>query len=230
MKNTTGTKIDRLMEDDPITDQYWACLSFLSPEGVRNCNIRALKIRGVFATREEADKRAKELQQIDSNFHVFVGEVGKWLPWDPDPNDVKDQIYYEKELQKLMEGYKENLDKSKKMHHQYKQDMLKQAASQEQSREDKTKSRLRKKLETKNQQKKIDNLVNSQLDTIDDDDDESDIKITEDEIKNSEQLAKAERGRITNVQKEISDSTQTLESIDSKLAKIQELYKKLNKN
>ena len=49
----------------------------LSPEGIRNCNVRGLKIRGVYNTQEEANKRAEYLQKIDPNFHVFVGEVGK---------------------------------------------------------------------------------------------------------------------------------------------------------
>jgi hypothetical protein len=60
-------------------------MSFLSPEGISNCKIRGLKVRGVFATLEEASKRAKKLQEVDPAFHVFVGEAGKRLPSDPEP-------------------------------------------------------------------------------------------------------------------------------------------------
>lgn len=243
-QNNSTKYIDRLKEDEPIQNQNWVCLSFLSPEGVRNCSVRGLKIRGVFNTREEADNRAKELQHLDPYFHVFVGEVGKWLPWDPDVNDtnqVKDQYYYEKELQKLMEGYKENMERSKKMHQQYKTDMLKQGQQQELSKEEKTKARLRRKLEEKKQQQKIDSIVNRQLITEDSDQPVSNnnIKYTEqeeklldkgDEIKMTEDSVKTERTNLNNLEKEIQNQTQKVDTIDSKLAKIQALYNKLNKN
>src|SRR3989304_5647810 len=109
---TQNTKyIDYLTEDTPIPGQLWVCVSFLSPEGIKNCSVRGLKVRGVYGTHQEADNRAKELQKLDPDFNVFVGEVGKWLAWDPDPNDVQDSVYQEKELNDLMKGYKDNLEK-----------------------------------------------------------------------------------------------------------------------
>ena len=39
---------------------------------------------------------------------MFVGEVGKWLPWDPNPNAVAEQEYAEDQLNTLMKKYKEN--------------------------------------------------------------------------------------------------------------------------
>jgi hypothetical protein len=108
-------QIDNLTEDAPIANQNFVCLSFVSPEGIPGCTIRTLKIRGVYKTYEEAQERAKELQEIDADFNVFIGEVGKWLPWDPNPHEgAKDQVYYEKEMQDLVSGYKDNLQKAKK--------------------------------------------------------------------------------------------------------------------
>lgn len=154
MANNT-TKIDNLKEDKPIDRQNYVCLSFLSPEGIRNCSIRGLKIRGVYPTREEADARAKELQEVDKLFDVFVGEVGKWLPWDPDPNDgAKDQVYYEQELQTLMEGHEDNLKKSKRMHEQRRSDMLENAATEDHQTTDRNNAaldRVRKVYEKKKQ-------------------------------------------------------------------------------
>jgi hypothetical protein len=142
--------IDYLTEDDPIPRQNWVCISFLSPEGIKNCNIRGLKIRGVYDTRQEADARAKYLQNIDPDFHVFVGQVGLWLPWDPDPNDAEDQEYQEKELNDLMKGYKENLVKTRKMEEQRKRDMIeKNMQDQNKSGLEQTQDRLRRKLENK---------------------------------------------------------------------------------
>jgi len=71
-------------------------------------SIRGLKIRGVYNTQEEANKRAESLQKLDRKFHVFVGQVGYWLPWDPNANNVVDQKYLEKGLNDLMQKYNEN--------------------------------------------------------------------------------------------------------------------------
>ena len=71
-------------------------------------NIRGLKIRGTYSTRDEAEKRAKSLQSIDSDFHVFVGQVGYWLPWDPCADKVQEEHYINDQLNEMMEKYKEN--------------------------------------------------------------------------------------------------------------------------
>lgn len=242
MSQSTTKYIDYLKEDDPIPGQLWVCISFLSPEGIKNCSLRGLKIRGVYGTRAEADKRAEELQKKDADFHVFVGEMGKWLPWDPEPNDVKDQVYLEKELNDLMKGYNENQEKSKKMQQERKEDMIKQSAKEEQSRLGKTKARLRKKHAEKKQQVEIDHLVNrpppDDLEINTDSDEETNklptekektLKELDDEIKKKDEMLKAEKQRLNENQKEIIEKTQTVETIDSKLAKIQQLYEKLNK-
>merc|ERR1711904_94597 len=123
-KNTV--KIDYLTEDDVIKSQQFVCLSFLSPEGISNCKIRGLKVRGVYATYEEATERAKRLRDSDKYHHVFVGEVGKWLPWDPEPNEetVKDQNYAENQLNDLMKSYRENQQAAKTYEKQRKNEMI----------------------------------------------------------------------------------------------------------
>jgi len=71
-------------------------------------NIRGLKVRGTFNTKDEAEKRAKKLQLVDSDFHVFVGQVGYWLPWDPCADKIEDEAFINSELNSMMEKYKEN--------------------------------------------------------------------------------------------------------------------------
>ena len=70
--------------------------------------VRGLKIRGTYSTKEEAVARSKKLQRLDPLHNIFVGEIGKWLPWDPEPSQVAEQEYAEEELNKLMKKYKEN--------------------------------------------------------------------------------------------------------------------------
>jgi hypothetical protein len=71
-------------------------------------NVRGVKVRGVYDTYREAEIRAKKLQRSDRSFHVFVGQVGYWLPWDPNADKVASEEYLEEELNTLMKEYKEN--------------------------------------------------------------------------------------------------------------------------
>ena len=70
--------------------------------------MRGVKIRGTYNTYDEATQRAKILQSSDRDFHVFVGQVGYWLPWDPNADNIAEQEYMEKELNELMRNYKSN--------------------------------------------------------------------------------------------------------------------------
>merc|ERR1711935_12618 len=71
-------------------------------------SIRGVKVRGVYETQKEAEIKAKMLQKRDRTFHVFVGSVGQWLPWDPCADRVQNEEYLEDELNKLMKEYKKN--------------------------------------------------------------------------------------------------------------------------
>jgi hypothetical protein len=70
---------------------------------------RGLKIRGTYGSYREAKNRSDQISKYDKNHHVYIGQVGYWLPWDPDPHEVPEQEYQEKELNTLMKKYRENL-------------------------------------------------------------------------------------------------------------------------
>jgi hypothetical protein len=76
--------------------------------------IRGLKVRGVAGSQKEAEVRAKKIQQKDKYHNILLGEVGKWLPWDPAPTQVADQHYAEDQLNTLMQKYRENEDAKEK--------------------------------------------------------------------------------------------------------------------
>ena len=84
-----------------LEDEFYAKNEFQT-------TVRGLKIRGVYSSQAEAVARSKKLQRMDTLHNIFLAEVGKWLPWDPEPNDVKEQEYAEEELNTLMKKYKEN--------------------------------------------------------------------------------------------------------------------------
>jgi hypothetical protein len=73
-------------------------------------SIRGLKVRGVFGNSKEAEIKAKKLQNKDKYHNIFMAEVGKWTPWDPNPHEVKDQEYNNDQLNTLMKKYRENED------------------------------------------------------------------------------------------------------------------------
>jgi hypothetical protein len=84
-----------------LEDEFFATNSFRT-------TVQGLKIRGVYDTYAEALNRAKTLQKLDPSFNVYVGQVGFWLPWDPEPHTVADQEYADDQLNQLMKKYKEN--------------------------------------------------------------------------------------------------------------------------
>jgi hypothetical protein len=79
-------------------------------ENKNACSMRGIKCRGVFNTLDEAQLRAKKLHKKDKYFNVFVGQVGYWLPWDPNASNVENQEYSENRLNDLMKNYKANQD------------------------------------------------------------------------------------------------------------------------
>lgn len=106
------TKIDNLDEDTVVDSGRFFLVSFISPEGVMNCNMRGLKIRTyknkvVFQTLEEAKIAADEINKKDKYFHVFVGETGKWMGWDPSPDDrkfVEEEKWNNENQNEIMQG------------------------------------------------------------------------------------------------------------------------------
>ena len=90
-------------------------------------NIRGLKVRGTYLTREEAERRAEKLQKIDSDFHVFVGQVGYWLPWDPCADKIEDEKYLDSQLNDMMDKYKENNVNKDIFYEEQKRDKVKAA-------------------------------------------------------------------------------------------------------
>ena len=84
-----------------LEDDFFAANSFRT-------TVQGLKVRGVYDTYNEAVARAKTLQKLDPSFNVFVGQVGFWLPWDPEPQDIQNQEYADEQLNTLMKQYKNN--------------------------------------------------------------------------------------------------------------------------
>lgn len=90
-----------------LEDEFYAMNEFRT-------SVRGLKVRGVYGNPKEAELKAKKLQTKDKYHNIFIGDVGKWLPWDPQPHEVAEQEYAQDELNNLMRKYKENEDNREK--------------------------------------------------------------------------------------------------------------------
>jgi hypothetical protein len=90
-----------------LEDEFYALNDF-------HTSVRGLKVRGVYGNPKEAELKAKKLQTKDKYHNIFIGDLGKWLPWDPQPHEVGNQEYAQDELNTLMRKYKENEDNREK--------------------------------------------------------------------------------------------------------------------
>jgi hypothetical protein len=77
-------------------------------------SVRGLKVRGTFASQEEAELKCKKLRESDPNHDIFVGPVGVWIPWDPDAYKTGRVEHLEEELNALHKEKMKNEEMAKK--------------------------------------------------------------------------------------------------------------------
>jgi hypothetical protein len=124
MQSSLKPEEDYLDEDKPfkqlVKKQNFCVMSMLTPnsfpenkrEQYKDQKILGIKVRGVFETYEDARTRADLLQKTDKHHNIFVGEVGKWLPFDVDIATMEtedDPVYREQALNQYMKAYKDCL-------------------------------------------------------------------------------------------------------------------------
>jgi hypothetical protein len=108
-----------------VPGQVFACLSVIGPEAPQKNDKFGIKIRGAFATRDEAANHAKRLQKEDPTFDIYVVDMYKWLLIPPDPTKIEDVHYTNEKLEEIMIGYKENQAQAARMFNERKEAMTK---------------------------------------------------------------------------------------------------------
>ena len=106
-----------------VPGQAFACLSIVGPDSPQKNEKQGIKIRGAFATRDEAANHAKRLQKEDPTFDIYVVDLYKWLLIPPDPTKIEDVHYTNEKLEEIMSGYKENQAQAARMFNERKQGM-----------------------------------------------------------------------------------------------------------
>lgn len=112
-----------------VPGQVFACLSIVGPEAPQKNDKFGIKIRGAFATRDEASNHAKRLQREDPTFDIYVVDMYKWLLIPPDPTKIEDVHYTNEKLEEIMVGYKENQAQAARMFNERKEAMMKNTVS-----------------------------------------------------------------------------------------------------
>jgi cell division septation protein DedD len=107
-----------------VPGQLYACLSVVGPEAPQKNDKFGIKIRGAFASRDEAANHAKRLQKEDSTFDIYVVDMYKWLLIPPDPLKIEDVHYTNEKLEEIMTGYRENQAEATRMFNDRKRDMM----------------------------------------------------------------------------------------------------------
>jgi hypothetical protein len=70
-------------------------------ENAFQTSVHGFKARGNFRSEEEASDFAKRTRDRDPNHSVFVGPIGTWLPWDPNPYKTQQVEFMEEQLNQL---------------------------------------------------------------------------------------------------------------------------------
>ena len=171
-------------------------------------NIRGLKVRGTYSTRDEAEKRAKTLQTIDSDFHVFVGQVGYWLPWDPCADKVQEEHYINDQLNEMMEKYKENNINRDIFYEEEKREKIK-AAKEEVLRKKREEAEKKKQAELENptpEDPTPEDPTPSKVQDI--------LEKVEDVVEDGEKIVEDVEKTVEDVEKTVEDVEKTVEDVE----------------
>jgi len=227
--NTTDE--DYLDEDPVISNQQWVCLSILTPNSIKDPEgnviesrhkVRAFKIRGVFQTQEKANKRCEEIRRFDKYHHVFVGEVGKWLPWDDDASNAEEAVYAEPKLNEMMKAYKESQQNAAEYNEERK--MKAHADASKAKRDHEKKYKVESNLDVTK------NVIESSINESVEQNEELNKSVIEQDVKKLSELDKvvtARQQELDETQNVIQNKEKTITKIDEELEKARELYEQL---
>ena len=94
-------------DDAPIPGMTYFLISMASPHSEKlkgPCNM--FKVKYVCGSIEEARKTAATMRNEDDDFDVYVGPIGKWVPFIDNPLLVQDTEYQEATLNELVREHR----------------------------------------------------------------------------------------------------------------------------
>jgi len=240
-----------LDEDKPFKElvkrQNFCVISMLTPNSFPESKrvqygdqkILGIKVRGVFETYEAAKARCDALQKMDKYHNIFVGEVGKWLPFNVDIATMEtedDPVYREQALNQYMKAYK---------------DTLKEEEVEEQERKDQTLKANNAKVVTGNHNapeatgigcpeitpagvvpsstQSVENVEsNNEGPTLESETEKVEVLRNSDKVNIDEQIKSTQSDK-SKIETELEDSKNNLRELEVKLSAINQIYADLKK-
>jgi hypothetical protein len=122
------TKVDYL-DEDVVTcgDLRYALISVVSRNGKQTLEKDdkiALKIRGAFASKEEAQAHIRRLMKTDAKFDIFMVDMYAWLLLPPDLERISDKVYQEEYLNDMLKEYNESQLRAKEIFQERKTNIM----------------------------------------------------------------------------------------------------------
>jgi len=115
-----------MLEQDFLTvpGQVYALISIVGPDQPQKNDKLGMKIRGCFATKDEAAAHAKRLQKEDNLVDIYVVDMYKWLLIPPDRDQIDDVHYQNEKLEEIMSKYRQNQREAASHFEKRKRDMM----------------------------------------------------------------------------------------------------------
>lgn len=126
------------LDEDIITvpGQLFALVSFVSPVSNVKWDKCAMKIRGVFATADEANRHCKKLMSMDNTFDVWVQPLYKWVLVPPDPSMAEDEQFVDEKLNEIMQAHKKSQMEAKQEFERRKREIMQKGLEAELTEEE----------------------------------------------------------------------------------------------
>ena len=90
-----------------------------------NKTLVAVKLKGAFATNNEAQEHARSISKTDNRYDVFVAPFGKWLLLPPDVALISDQHTHDNMLTNILQHHNENDELERVKFDRRKDDLMK---------------------------------------------------------------------------------------------------------
>ena len=155
-------KTDYLDENNQNSLKY-GCLTIYNSKYIKNLNSVYFKIRGLYQTPEEMDKKIKKLQNLYPNDRLYKFEVGKWTVIPEDESE--DSQLSIKKLNFAMKCYLDNLE-TEKVEFEKRKDSLQTQNDQNAASVKTKKDKKQQKTEPKSVTEVISSSIGDQQDSI----------------------------------------------------------------
>ena len=107
-KNKGKKPISVLHDNPPLPGKKYFLVSMISPDSRQKHSVHGFKIHDMCETEEEGRYLGEYYRNLDPDFDVALGVVGKWIPWLWDPLDVPNIEYANERLTDLIKSHRMN--------------------------------------------------------------------------------------------------------------------------